>query len=152
MTTVTEIQTTQIYQVFIKATPEQIWQAITDPDFTQKYFYGSRVKSTFEAGAEYSGWSADESQKLVDGEVIESDPPNRLSITWRALYDPETAVEPHSRVNWEIEAQDGGFTKLTVVHDQLEQSLKTAESVAGGWSYILSGLKTVLETGEPLAG
>jgi uncharacterized protein YndB with AHSA1/START domain len=152
MTTVTEIQTTQVYQVFIKATPEQIWQAITDPDFTQKYFHGSRVKSSFEVGSPYGNWSDDESEQLIDGEVLESEPPNRLSTTWRALYDPETAAEPFSRVSWEIEVQDGGFSKLTVVHDQLDESLKTAESVAGGWSHVLSGLKTVLETGKPLAG
>lgn len=152
MTTVTEIQTTQVYQVFIKATPEQIWEAITNPDFTEKYFHGSRVKSTFEVGSAYGGWSGDESQQLVDGEVLEADPPRRLSTTWRALWDPSLAEEAHGRVTWEIEAQDGGFTQLTVVHDQLEESLKTAESVAGGWSFILSGLKTYLETGKPLAG
>jgi uncharacterized protein YndB with AHSA1/START domain len=152
MTTVTEINTTQVYQVFIKATPEQIWEAITTPEFTEKYFYGSRVKSTLEVGSRYGGWSSDETQQLVDGEVLEADPPRRLSTTWRALYDPDTAAEPYSRVSWEIEAQEGGYSKLTVVHDQLDESLKTAESVAGGWSYVLSGLKTLLETGEPLAG
>lgn len=151
MTTVTEINTTQIYQVFIKATPEQIWEAITNPEFTQKYFYGSVIDSTFEVGAPYLGLSGDRSQRLVDGEVLEADPPNRLSTTWRALYDPETAAEQHSRVSWEIDPQDGGVTKLTVVHDQLEESPKTAENVAGGWSFILSGLKTLLETGEPLS-
>jgi uncharacterized protein YndB with AHSA1/START domain len=153
MTTVTEIATTQVYQLFIKATPEQIWEAITNPDFTQKYFHGTRIKSTFEPGSEYGAWSSDESQLLVDGEVLESDPPNRLSTTWRALYDPETATEPHSRVSWEIEAQEGGYSKLTVVHDQLEESLKTAANVGdGGWSHVLSALKTYLETGKPLAG
>lgn len=152
MTTVTEINTTQVYQVFIKATPEQIWEAITNPDFTEKYFYGSRVKSTLAVGSPYTGWSGDESQQLVDGEVLESDPPRRLSATWRSLWDPAQADEPYSRVTWEIEAQEGGYSSLTVVHDQLQESLKTAESVAGGWSFILSGLKTLLETGEPLAG
>ena len=152
MTTVTEIHTTQVYQVFIKATPEQIWEAITNPDFTEKYFHGSRIKSTFEVGSVYGGWSGDESQQLVDGEVLEADPPRRLSTTWRALWDPSLAEEAYGRVTWEIEAQDGGFTQLTVVHDQLEESLKTAESVAGGWSFVLSGLKTYLETGKPLAG
>ncbi len=68
------------------------------------------------------------------------------------MYDPEVAGEDASRVTWEIEAQEGGYSKLTVVHDQLEASPKTAESVARGWSYVLSGLKTLLETGEPLAG
>ena len=69
MTTMTEISTTQVYQVFIKATPEQIWEAITNPDFTEKYFYGSRVKSSFEVGAPYGGWSGDESQQLVDESI-----------------------------------------------------------------------------------
>ncbi len=154
MTTMIETNTTiQVYAVFIKATPEQIWEGITNPDFTEKYFYGSRAHFDLRPGGGYRGVSAeDESQELVDGEVLESDPPRRLVHTWRALYDPETAVEPHSRVSWEIEPQDGGFSKLTVVHDRLEEAPKSAESVAGGWSYVLSGLKTLLETGKPLAG
>ena len=152
MTTITEIQTIQVYQVFIKATPEQVWDGITKPEFTAQYFYGSVIDSTFEPGAPYLGWSSDRTQQYVDGEVLEADPPRRLSHTWRALYDEETAAEPHSRVAWEIEPQDGGITKLTVVHDRLEASPKTALNVAGGWSFVLSGLKTLLETGKPLAG
>jgi len=154
MTTMTETATTnQVYAVFIKATPEQVWEGITNPDFTEKYFYGSRAKFDLRPGGIYNGVDGkDESCVLVDGEVVESDPPRRLIHTWRALYDPETAAEPHSRVSWEIESQDGGFTKLTVVHDRLEEAPKTALSVAGGWSYVLSGLKTLLETGKPLAG
>jgi uncharacterized protein YndB with AHSA1/START domain len=151
MTTMTET-TTQVYQVFIKAAPEQVWDAITQPEFTVQYFYGSVVESTLEPGTPWLGWSSDRSRQFVDGEVLESDPPRKLSHTWRALYDEETATEPHSRVSWEIEAQDGGITKLTVVHDRLEESPKTALNVAGGWSYVLSGLKTLLETGKPLAG
>ena len=151
MTTMTE-QTTQVYSVFIRATPEQVWEAITKPQFTTRYFYGSAVDSTFEPGAPYLGLSGDRQQKLVDGEVLEVDRPRLLRHTWRALYDEETATEPHSRVTWEIEAQDGGVTKLTVVHDRLDASPKTAASVAGvGWMMVLSGLKTLLETGRPLA-
>lgn len=72
-------------------------------------------------------------------------------VTWRSLYDPELAGEPPSRITWEIEAQAGGFSKLTAVHDQLEGSPKTAASVSGaGWMMVLSGLKTLLETGRPL--
>ena len=151
MTTMTE-QTTQVYSVFIRATPEQVWDGITKPEFTTRYFHGTRIESTFEPGAPYLSLAGDGDQTLVDGEVLESDPPRMLKHTWRALYDPETASEPFSRVTWEIEPQDGGVTKLTVVHDQLEAAPKTAESVAGGWSYVLSGLKTLLETGEPLQG
>jgi uncharacterized protein YndB with AHSA1/START domain len=150
MTTMTE-QTTQVYSVFIRATPEQVWDAITKPEFTTRYFYGSVIDSTFEPGAPYLGWSGDRQDKLVDGEVLEVDPPRLLRHSWRALYDADTAREPHSRVTWEIEPQEGGVTKLTVVHDGLESSPKTALNVAGGWMYVLSGLKTLLETGEPLA-
>ena len=139
MTTMTA-QATQVYSIFIKASPEQIWEAITTPEFTHRYFYGTHVTV------------AADTYESLDGEVLESHPPQRLSHTWRALYDEETAAEPHSRVTWDIEPADGGVTKLTVVHDQLEASPKTAENVAGGWSFILSGLKTLLETGEPLAG
>ena len=150
MTTMTE-QTTQVYSVFIRATPEQVWDAITKPEFTSKYFYGSVVDSTFEPGASYNSWSGDRSRQLVEGEVLEADRPRILRHSWRALYDPETAAEQHSRVTWEIEPQDGGVTKLTVVHDELEAAPKTAASVAGGWMFVLSGLKTLLETGEPLS-
>ena len=149
MTTMTE-QATQVYSVFIRATPEQVWDGITKPEFTTRYFYGTRIESTFEPGAPYRSLAGDGDETLVDGEVLESDPPRLLKHTWRALYDPETASEPFSRVTWEIEPQEGGVTKLTVVHDQLDAAPKTAESVAGGWSYVLSGLKTRLETGEPL--
>ena len=151
MSTMTE-QSTQVYSVFVRTTPEQLWDAITKPEFTSKYFYGSVIESTWEQGAPYAGWASDRSQQYVDGEVIEASPPRKLVTTWRALYDSETAAEPYSRVTWEIEPAGDGVTKLTVIHDGLEASPKTAENVAGGWSYVLSGLKTLLETGEPLAG
>jgi uncharacterized protein YndB with AHSA1/START domain len=151
MTTMTE-QTVQVYSLFIRATQEQVWDAITKPEFTSRYFYGSHIESTYEVGTPLIGWSPDRTQRWVDGEVLEASPPSRLVTTWRALYDEETAAEPPSRVTWEIEPGDGGVTKLTVVHDQLESSPKTASNVAGGWSFVLSGLKTLLETGKPLAG
>ena len=142
MTTLTA-QTTQVYSVFIKATPEQVWDAITKPEFTQKYFYGVPVRATPDV---YDGAGA------VQGTVTEFEPARRLVHTWHAMYDADVAAEDESRVTWEIEAQDGGITKLTVVHDRLEGAPKTAESVAGGWMLVLSGLKTLLETGQPLAG
>jgi uncharacterized protein YndB with AHSA1/START domain len=149
MTTMTEIQaqTVQVYQVFIKATPEQIWDAITNPEFTAKYFFGARIETTperrFSTAPDGSTWG--------DSAVAEYDPPRRLVHGWQSLYDPELAAEEESRVTWEMEPQDGGFSKLTVVHDRLEGAPKTAASVSGpGWMMVLSGLKTVLETGEPL--
>jgi uncharacterized protein YndB with AHSA1/START domain len=148
MSTITEIQTTQVYQVFIKATPEQIWEAITQPEFTEKYFYGARIETTggrrVSHGPDGSLWG--------DEAILEEDPPRKLVHEWLSRYDPELAAEEVSRVTWEIEPQDGGVSLLTVVHDHLEGAPKTAASVAGvGWMRVLSGLKTLLETGKPLA-
>lgn len=147
MSTMTQT-TVQVYQLFIKATPEQIWEAIVDPELTSKYFYGSRITITPEGRV---STSPDGSESWGDSEVLEWDPPRKLVHGWQSAYDPELASEGTSRVTWEIEAQDGGMTKLTLVHDQLEAAPKTAESVAGGWMLVLSGLKTLLETGKPLA-
>ena len=151
MSTMTET-TIQVYMVFIKASTEKIWEAITKPEFTSRYFHGSNVESSFEPGTPYKGWSSDRSQLFVDGEVLESDPPRRLSFTWSALWDEELASEAASRVTWEIDPQEGGFSKVTVVHDQLEGAPKTAATVASdmGWKIVLDGMKTLLETGEPL--
>jgi uncharacterized protein YndB with AHSA1/START domain len=148
MTTMTQ-NVTQLYQVFIRATPEQIWEAITTPEFTQQYFHGARVSVSPERyrslGPNDDVWG--------DEAVLEFDPPRRLVHGWRSLYDAELAAEEASQVTWEIEAKDGGYCSLTVTHDQLEGAPKTAASVAGpGWMMVISGLKTLLETGKPLAG
>ena len=148
MTTMTEIQTTQVYQVFILATPEKIWEAITNSDFTRQYFYASEVE--FAGGRRIA--RGPNGELWGDEPVVEWKPPHKLVHQWRSQYDPELAAEATSRVSWEIEPQDGGVTKLTVIHDQLEGAPKTAQSVAGGWMYILSGLKTLLETGKSLQG
>jgi uncharacterized protein YndB with AHSA1/START domain len=147
MTTMTA-QATQVYQVFIKATPEAIWDAITKPEFTSKYFHGVTIETTPEERRSYQ----DSELKNV-GEVMEFDPPRRLVHSWISYYDPALAAEDPSRVSWEIEPQEGGYSLLTVTHDRLEGAPKTAESVSGtGWMMVLSGLKTLLETGEPLTG
>lgn len=145
--TTTTAQTTQVYQVFIKATPEAIWEAITTPEFTARYFHGARISVTPE---HYDSLSPD-GETWGDEAVLEFDPPHRLVHGWRSLYDPELAVEEPSRVTWEIEPQEGGLCLLTVTHDRLEGAPLTAASVAGpGWTMVLSGLKTLLETGQPL--
>jgi uncharacterized protein YndB with AHSA1/START domain len=113
-----------------------------------QYFHGARIELSAERrmmfGPDGSTWG--------DEAVIEFDPPHRLVHGWRSLYSAELAEEAPSRVTWEIEPQAGGYCKLTVVHDQLEGAPKTAGSVSGaGWMFVLSGLKTLVETGEPLA-
>jgi uncharacterized protein YndB with AHSA1/START domain len=146
--TITEVQTSQVYHLVIKATPEAIWEAITKPEFTERYFYASRITVTSD---HYSslGPSGD---VRGDEPVYEYDPPRRLVHGWRSRYDAELAVEDESRVTWEIEPNDDGTCLLTVVHDRLEGAPKTAASVSGvGWMTVLSGLTTLLETGEPLA-
>lgn len=143
--------TDQVYDIFIKATPEAIWDAITKPEFTARYFYGSRVETTAEPGAPFRYHSPDGTSLWGDETVLEADPPRRLVVTWRSLYQPDAAGEEASRVSWQIEPQDGGFCRLTVVRDRLGNSPNTATSVAGpGWMLVLSGLKTVLETGGSL--
>ena len=148
MTNGREFESTQVYQVFIKATPEQIWEAITTPEFTRRYFHGARITVTPDGyrslGPNGAVWG--------DAAVLEFDPPRRLVHGWDSLYSEELAQEPTSRITWEIEPRDGAYCLLTVTHDELQNSPKTAGSVAGqGWMMVLSGLKTLLETGEPLA-
>ncbi len=140
--------TVQLYQVFIKASPEAIWEAIVKPEFTQLYFHGAQIVNTPERhvshGPDGTLWG--------DGPVLEFDPPHRLVHEWRSLYDPELAEESPSRVTWEIEPAGDGVCKLTLTHDKLDGAPKTAASVGGaGWMFVLSGLKTLVETGEPLA-
>jgi uncharacterized protein YndB with AHSA1/START domain len=165
MTTMTETSvTTQVYQVFIKATPEAIWEAITSPEWTRRYGYQAPVEYDLRPGGAFRGLPSDAMtaygapEVILDGEVVEADPPRRLVQTWRPLWDPEMTAEGFTRLTWEIDAGDGGVTKLTVTHE-LEGAPKTAVQVAGeipdaggGWSWILSDLKTLLETGAPLPG
>lgn len=139
---------TLVFQIFIKATPEQIWEAITTDEFRRQYFFGGSTESTWQTGAPMVT-RGPAGQLWGDNVILESDPPRLLSHTWRSLYDPELAAEPGSRVTWTIEPHDGGYSRLTVTHDGLEDSPKTAENVQG-WTYIISGLKTLLETGRPM--
>ena len=145
--TTTEVQTTQVYRIVIKATPEAIWEAITTPEFTARFFFGARHTVTADR---YLSLSPD-GDVWADESVDEFDPPRRLVHGWSSRYDEELAAEAASRVTWEIEPQDDGTCVLTLVHDRLEGALKTAASVAGGWMTVLGRLKTLLETGEPLA-
>ena len=146
MTTMTA-QATQVYQVFIRATPEQIWQAITNAEFTERYFYGTRIDTTADR------WLTQWEKQVGEDPVLEWDPPRKLVHGWHSKWNDELSAEEPSRVSWELEAQDDGTTLLTVVHDQLEGAPKTAASVSGpGWTRVLSGLKTLLETGESLVG
>ncbi len=147
MSTTQTATTTQVYQLFIKATPEAIWEAICRPEFTVRYFYGGRIENTPERHLAHGP----NGELWGDSPVFEYDPPRRLVYEWRPMYDDELAGEEPSRVTWEIEPKDDGVSLLTVTHDRLEGAPKTAASVAGGWMYVLSGLKTLLETGGSMS-
>jgi len=130
----------------------------------QKYGYGGRVEYDLRPGGAYRAFATEAMAAygapdvIIEGEVVEADWPRRLVQTWNALFDPEIAAEAVTRLTWEIEEGEGGVTKLTVTHD-LAGAPRVAAMVAGqvpeaggGWSWILSDLKTLLETGKPLAG
>ncbi|WP_168217682.1 SRPBCC domain-containing protein [Occultella kanbiaonis] len=137
---------TQIYHVFIRATPEAIWEAITNPEFTARYFYGARNEIT----AEQHRSTGPNGEDWGTSPTLEFDPPRRLVHTWSSAYDDDLGAERPSRVTWEIRPE-GEVCLLTVTHDRLEGAPRTADHVRGeGWMMVLSGLKTLLETGEPL--
>ena len=163
-------ETTQVYRVYIKATPEAVWEAITQPDWTEQYLYQTRVDYDMRPGGEYRGFPSELMRTtsaemgypvpdvVVDGEVLEVDPPKKLVQTWRLLMDPEAAAQGFTRLTWELEAIGSDVTKLTVVHE-LEGAPKLQllvggklehEGAGGGWAMVLSALKTLLETGQAL--
>jgi uncharacterized protein YndB with AHSA1/START domain/DNA-binding transcriptional ArsR family regulator len=137
-----------VYQVYIRTAPEQLWQAITDPAFTDRFFHQTRIDAQWQPGAPVRYWMRD-GRLAVEGTVLETDPPRRLVTTWAFRHDPETSVDPPSRVTWEIEPV-GEMCRLTLVHDDFVTETATFKSVGGGWPLVLSSLKSLLETGEPL--
>jgi uncharacterized protein YndB with AHSA1/START domain len=145
--------TAHVYQVFLRATAEQVWQAITDPAFTAKYFHHTAIESTFEPGTpvryvDVSSGSA--GADVVLGEIEVCEPPRRLVHTWRFLYDSAMAEEPPGRVEWRIDPAGEGLVRLRVQHGDLGRSPITWAHVKDGWVWILDGLKSLVETGAPL--
>ncbi|MEP7045940.1 MAG: SRPBCC family protein [Ilumatobacteraceae bacterium] len=141
--------TKHIYQIFIKATPEQVWEAIVEPSWTRRYFHGTAFDSPPAKGRPYRTTIAD-GQPAVDGVIEECDPPNRLVMTWHVLYDAAMSEEPPSRVEWIVESMGDGLTRLRLEHGDLAQSPLTWANVKDGWVYVLDSLKSVIETGESL--
>jgi uncharacterized protein YndB with AHSA1/START domain/DNA-binding transcriptional ArsR family regulator len=136
-----------VYEIYIKTTPERLWRAITDPADTLLYYYGTRVESDWKAGSRLVYYDGDEIS--IDCQVVEIDPPHRLIQTFNANFAPDAANDRPSRVTWTIEKM-GDVCRLTLVHDDFDGETETYRQVEHGWAEILSGLKTLLETGEPL--
>jgi len=141
--------TKHVYQIFIKATPEAVWEAIVEPSWTRRYFHGTSFDSPPVKGEPYRTTIVD-GRPAVDGVIEELDPPNRMVMTWHVLYDAAMSEEPPSRVEWIVEPMGEGLTRLRLEHGDLALSPLTWANVKDGWVYVLDGLKTVIETGESL--
>ena len=157
--------TTQVYRVYIKAPPEAVWDAITKPEWTERYGYRGRSEYDLRPGGSFRGFTSEAMRSMgapevgVDGEVIEADPPRKLVQTFRMVMDELMTSQGFTRLTYEIEAQPGGVSRLTLIHE-LEGAPVLAlllaggmedQGAGGGWSWVLSDLKSLLETGSPLA-
>ena len=135
----------KVFEIYIKTTPERLWHAITDTEMRRKYNFGAIVTSDWTQGSRYEGVGG--ASLILEGENLEVDPPRRLVQSYRALWSEEVKSEGTSRVIWEIE-QVADSCRLTVTHDQLREGANS--QLYGGWPMVLSGIKTLLETGELL--
>ena len=138
-------------EIFIKTTPERLWQAITDPNLWKQYTFGVGVYSDWTKGSSYLARTTDMTVRpgmpISEGTNVEVDPPRRLVQTFTALWSETVKREGASRVTWEI-TPVGDSCCLTLTHDQLRDGANP--ELYGGWPMVLSGLKTLLETGERL--
>jgi uncharacterized protein YndB with AHSA1/START domain len=153
--------TTQVFEIYIKATPQKIWEAITSPDWTAKYGYKGPMHFDLRPGGKFAAHATAEMRSfglpevVCDGEVLESAPPHRLVQTYRWLFTEENKKEGFTKLTWEIEQTPGGFSRLTVTHDLqgapiMAGAVKSKFNLegGGGWNWILSDLKSLLETGK----
>lgn len=142
---------THVFEIYIRTTPERLWQALTEGEMTRQYYFGSAVASSWQPGAGYH-YPNPEGGDYIAGEILECDPPRRLVATFRPLWLVDTTdavATPPTLVRWEIEPM-GDVCKLTLVHEGLAPDTALTRDIIEGWGKILSGLKTLLETGQPL--
>jgi uncharacterized protein YndB with AHSA1/START domain len=138
----------KVFEIYIRTTPERLWEAITDGEIRSKYTFGARISSDWTPGSRYEMQHPSAGLLLGEGENLEVDPPRRLVQSMVALWSDDVKSEGSSRVTWEIEPVGDDSCRLTVTHDQLREGAN--EELYGGWPMILSGLKTWLETGQLL--
>jgi uncharacterized protein YndB with AHSA1/START domain len=137
----------KVFEIYIKTSPERLWEAITDSEMRSQYTFGVGVNTDWAPGSHYEAVHARAGMAISSGENLEVDPPRRLVQSFNALWSEDVKSEGTSRVTWEIE-QVGDSCRLTVTHDQMREGANA--EIYGGWPMILSGLKTLLETGERL--
>ena len=138
-----------VNQIIIRASQERVWEAITTPEFTSRYYYGCSVETNLAVGSPFT-YRMPNGSPVVEGEVISSEPPNRLVHSYHSLWPPMNEDAP-TKVTWELSPMPGGVTRVTVVHEDFESETATYKGLqGGGWAWILSNMKTVLETGESM--
>jgi uncharacterized protein YndB with AHSA1/START domain/DNA-binding transcriptional ArsR family regulator len=138
-----------VYQIIIKAPQARVWEAITTSDFTSRYYYGATLETDLTVGSPFT-YHRPNGATIVEGTVVVSEAPSRLVHTYHSLWPPMNEDAP-TRVTWELESMPAGVTKVTVVHDDFESETATYKGLqGGGWTWILSNMKTLLETGEPM--
>lgn len=137
-----------VYVTYIRTTPQKLWEALTRPEFTRRFWFGTVHESEWKTG---SSWRlmAPDGRVADSGEVLEADPPRRVVVSWRHELSPEMKAEGFSKMTWLLEEQ-GGMVKLTVTHEIDRPGSKIIEGVSEGWPIILASLKSLLETGESL--
>jgi uncharacterized protein YndB with AHSA1/START domain len=139
----------KVYEIYIRTTPERLWEAITDSETRRKFQFGSTITSDWTPGSRFEmGNPNDPAMILGEGENLEVDPPRRLVQTMVALWGDDVKAEGTTRITWDIEPVGTDSCRLLVVHDQMRDGAN--EQIYGGWPMILSGLKTWIETGEVL--
>ena len=149
-----------VYVTYIRTTPEKVWEALTKTDFTKAYWFGIYLEGAWQKGSTWRMHFPD-GRVNTSGEVLESDPPRRLVLSWRSEFDPEMKAEGTARASFEIEPTDretceageqrfSKTVKLTVTHELGRDGSKTIKAVSGGWPMVLASLKSFLETGEPI--
>jgi uncharacterized protein YndB with AHSA1/START domain/DNA-binding transcriptional ArsR family regulator len=150
MTSTQTAAPTFVQSVHIQAPAEKVWQALIDPSFTARYYYGFDFRVGAMAPGEGYTYEQSDGTVAIVGEIVEVEPGARLVMTFAARWDPSLQGDRPSRVTYELEELGPSLTKLTLVHDDFDGETATFTAVSGGWSLILDGLKTLLETGKPL--
>ena len=135
-----------VYTIYIASTPEKVWEALTNSEFTRQYWFDTEVRSDWKVGSTYR--FSKQGKPSVEGKVLESDPPRRLAYTWDPCSE-DARRERTSRVTFDLEPR-GKVIKLTVTHNNLDEGGKTLRDISGGWPMVIASLKSFLETGKPL--
>jgi uncharacterized protein YndB with AHSA1/START domain len=159
-------QTTLVYKIVIKASAQAIWDAITKPEWSERYAYGGRASYELKPGGRYSHKASAEMaamglpEEIIVGEVIESDPPRKLVQTWHPIWDADSAAEKHTRLTYEILAHPTGICTVSIIHDvtgapivaRMVDGQGDPDQGGGGWPCVLSDLNSLLDTGSRMAG